>query len=187
MLARFARLATRHTRSVLVAALLFVVVAGAAGGGVADHLTSGGFEDPGTESVRAEKALADRFHTGIPNVVLVVTARDGDVDAPAVAAAGRDLAADLDAEPDVTDVVSYWSEGNAPPLRSDDGRRALVLARLTGDEEGWGTATASPPWSPGSRESAPTPPARSPSTSAASPTPSTWSATRSRRTWSRPR
>jgi RND superfamily putative drug exporter len=142
MLARFARLATRHTRSVLVAALLFVVVAGAAGGGVADHLTSGGFEDPGTESVRAEKALADRFHTGIPNVVLVVTARDGDVDAPAVAAAGRDLAADLDAEPDVTDVVSYWSEGNAPPLRSDDGRRALVLARLTGDEEGWGDRIA---------------------------------------------
>jgi RND superfamily putative drug exporter len=32
----------------------------------------------------------------------------------------------------VRDVVSYWSAGNAPPLRSTDGTRALVAARLDG-------------------------------------------------------
>ncbi len=135
MLTRFARLATTRTRAVLVAALLFVVVAGAVGGGVAKHLTSGGFEDPSTESARAEKALADRFHTGIPNVVLVVTARSSDVDSPAVADAGKALTAELAAKPHVTGVVSYWSEGGAPPLRSDDGRRALVIARITGTDD----------------------------------------------------
>jgi RND superfamily putative drug exporter len=136
MLTRFARLATHRTRGVLVAALLFVLVGGAFGGGVAENLTSGGFEDPATESARADEALADRFDTGIPNVILLVTAPDGaDVDAPDVAGAGRALTEQLAAEAGVTDVVSYWSEGGAPPLRNDDGTRALVIARIEGDDD----------------------------------------------------
>src|ERR671916_2738438 len=144
MLTRLARLATTRSRGVLIAALLFVVLAGAFGGGVAENLTSGGFEDPATESARADEALADRFDTGVPNVVLVVTATDdaaataedgAGVDVPAVAAAGQALTDDLAAEEGVTDVVSYWSEGNAPPLRNDDGARALVIARIEGDDD----------------------------------------------------
>ncbi len=134
MLTRVAHLATRHPWAVIASALVFLVVAGGIGGGVAENLTSGGFDDPSTESARADEALADRFDTGVPNVVLVVTAADGDVDSPDVAAAGADLASRLAAESGVTDVVSYWSENNAPPLRSDDGRRALVLARIEGED-----------------------------------------------------
>ena len=135
MLTRFARLATRRSRGVLIAAVLFVVLAGAFGGGVAENLTAGGFDDPSTESARAEDALAERFDTGVPNLVLLVTAPGGDVDAPDVAEAGRALTDELAAEDGVTDVVSYWSEGGAPPLRSDDGARALVIARITGDDD----------------------------------------------------
>ena len=89
MLTRFARLSTNHARAVVIAAVLLFAIAGAFGGGVADHLTSGGFDDPSSESERADDALADRFDTGVPNMLLLVTARDGDVDAPAVAAAGK--------------------------------------------------------------------------------------------------
>jgi len=136
MLTRFARLATRRPRAVLLAAVLFVLLAGGYGGGVAENLTTGGFEDPATESARAEEALAERFDTGVPNVVLLVSATgDADVDDAAVAAAGRALTDDLAAEAGVTDVVSYWSEGGAPPLRSDDGSRALVVARIEGDDD----------------------------------------------------
>jgi RND superfamily putative drug exporter len=136
MLTRFARLATRRSRGVLIAALLFVVLAGAFGGGVAENLTSGGFEDPATESARADAALADRFDTGVPNVVLLVTAPDGaDVDSPAVGAAGQALTDELAGEDGVADVVSYWSEGGAPPLRNDDGTRALVIARIEGNDD----------------------------------------------------
>ena len=135
MLTRIARLSTRRSWRVVVAASLFVLVAGAIGGGVAENLTSGGFEDPSTESARADEALAERFGTGIPNVILLVTAQDGDVDSPAAAAAGVAVTDELAAEAGVTDVVSYWSEGNAPPLRSDDGERALVLARIEGDDD----------------------------------------------------
>jgi putative drug exporter of the RND superfamily len=133
---RLARLATRRTRGVLIAAVVFVALAGAVGGGVAENLTSGGFEDPSTESARADQVLADRFDTGVPNLLLLVTAPDGaDVDSPAVDRAGRALTAELSAESGVTDVVSYWSEGGAPPLRNDDGSRALVVARIAGDDD----------------------------------------------------
>ena len=135
MLTRFARLSTNHARAVVIAAVVMFAIAGALGGGVADHLTSGGFDDPSSESERADDALAERFDTGVPNVLLLVTARDGDVDAPAVAAAGTALTAELAAEDGVDDVVSYWSEGNAPPLRNDDGSRALVVARVVGNDD----------------------------------------------------
>src|SRR5688500_2863444 len=136
MLTRFANVAVRRSRGVLVAALLFVVLAGAFGGGVAENLTSGGFEDPATESSRADEALAERFDTGVPNMVLLVTAPEGaDVDTTAVAEAGQALTAELAGEEGVTDVVSSWSEGAAPPLRNDDGTRALVLARIEGDDD----------------------------------------------------
>jgi RND superfamily putative drug exporter len=135
MLTRFARLSTNHARTVVIAAVVMFAIAGALGGGVADHLTSGGFDDPSSESERADDALAERFDTGVPNVLLLITARDGDVDAPEVAAAGTALTAELAAEDGVDDVVSYWSEGNAPPLRNDDGSRALVVARVVGNDD----------------------------------------------------
>src|SRR5918994_291977 len=135
MLTRLARLSTQHARAVVIAAVVLFAVAGALGRGVADHLTSGGFEDPSSESERADEALADRFDTGVPNLLLLVTAEGGDVDDPATAQAGQALADRLAGEEGVTDVVSYWSEGDAPPLRNDDGSRALVVARIEGNDD----------------------------------------------------
>jgi RND superfamily putative drug exporter len=135
MLTRFARLSTNHARAVVIAAVVMFALAGALGGGVADHLTSGGFDDPSSESERADDALAERFDTGVPNLLLLVTARNGDVDDPAVVVGGQALTDQLASEPGVADVVSYWSEGNAPPLRSDNGSRALVVARVEGTDD----------------------------------------------------
>ena len=72
------------------------------------------------------------FGAGAPNVVLLVTAGDGDVDAPEVAAVGQQLTDELAAYPKADDVVSYWSLGSPPPLRSEDGSAAMVVGRLAG-------------------------------------------------------
>ncbi len=141
MLGRLARFTVERRRLTLVAAVIVFLVSGALGGDVAAHLSTGGFEDPTSESFQADQALLDRFGVGVPNVVLLVTADDpgtGDqpaVNRPDVADAGSALTARLAAEPGVTDVASYWSLGQLPPLRNDDGTRALVLARLTGSED----------------------------------------------------
>ena len=135
MLERLARFLLRRRWAVLAATLVVVVAAGAFGGSAITRLNSGGFDDPDAESTRAAKVLADEFGTGDPNLVLLVTAKGGRVDDPAVAAAGEALTRRLAAEPDLAQVVSYWATG-APALKSTDGSQALVLGRITGDDEG---------------------------------------------------
>jgi RND superfamily putative drug exporter len=134
MLTRLGRLALRRRWAILVATLVAVALAGAFGGGAIGHLKSGGFDDPAAESVKAAATLRDTFGTGDPNLVLLVTAARGGVDDPAAARAGQDLTRRLAAEPDLAQVASYWSTG-APSLKSGDGRQALVLGRVTGDEQ----------------------------------------------------
>ncbi len=134
MLSRIARFSIRRRVLVVATAVVGFALAGALGGDVASRLSSGGFNDPAAESSRAEDLLAERFGTGAPNLVLLVTANGGSVDQPRVAAAGRALTARLAREADLDDVGSYWSLGSPPPLRSEDGRSALVVARITGTQ-----------------------------------------------------
>src|SRR3546814_20657633 len=74
MLTRIGRFVVRRRRPVLVVAAIVFAVAGAFGGTVAEHLTSGGFDDPSYESFKDDEALPDTFGTSTPNVVLIVTA-----------------------------------------------------------------------------------------------------------------
>jgi putative drug exporter of the RND superfamily len=134
MLERLARFLLRRRLLVLGASLAVVVAAGVFGGGAVAKLKSAGFDDPQAESSRAAVVLRDTFHAGDPNLVLLVTAEQGTVDGRAAAAEGRALTARLAAEPGLTQVGSYWTLGS-PALRSRDGRQALVLGRVGGDEQ----------------------------------------------------
>ena len=128
--ARVGAFAVRRRVPILVLAVLFVVVSAVLGGGVVSRLSSGGFDDPGSDSAKAAAALADRFDAGPSDVVLVVGSADGSsVDSPAVAAAATALATKLAQESGVRDVSSYWAT-KAPAMRSTDGTLALVTARL---------------------------------------------------------
>ena len=140
MLARIARFAVARRRFVLVASVVLFALGGALGGGVAEELSSGGFDDPGSESFRADQTLLDTFGTGVPNIVLLVTVPEAAgeapaVDAPAAQAAGLALTERLADTEHLTNVVSYWSIGNQPPLRSDGGDRALVIGRIAGTQD----------------------------------------------------
>jgi RND superfamily putative drug exporter len=135
-LSRLAHLATRRRRAVLLLALAFALVAAGIGAGVFPRLSSSGFTDPASASAKAVTLLDQRFGTGEPDLVLVVTARSGDVDGPAVAAAGKALTARLAGEADVVDATSYWSLGSPAALRSRDGTRALVVARTDRGDNG---------------------------------------------------
>src|SRR5262249_38292697 len=108
--------------------------AGTLGGGVASHLTSGGFDDPNSESSRARDTIKHDFGKQEPDLALLVTAKRGSVDAPEVGSAADALTSKVLAEPKVVRVVSYWSRGRPPPLRSTDGRQALVLVSVRGDD-----------------------------------------------------
>lgn len=135
MLECLARFVVRRRRAVLIATGLAFVAAGVFGAGVFGAVKAGGFEDPAAESSRASRLVEQRFGQGDPDLVLVVTANGGrSVDDPAVAAAGAALTDELAREAGVVQSVSYWSLGSPPPLRSSGGDRAIVLARLAGDD-----------------------------------------------------
>ncbi len=137
------KLVTRRRWWVLGLALAFLPVAGVLGGGVEKRLSSGGFTDPASESAQAADILDDHFTAGTPNLVLLVTARSGSVDEPAVGAAGLALTKRLAGEEHIINVISYWllPPGPTNPLRSNDGHQALVLGRVPGDEDAVRDAT----------------------------------------------
>jgi len=132
---RLGRLILRRRRLVLILAVAFLPVAGILGGNVKQHLSAGGFADPASQSTRAAHLLDARFGGGAPNLVVLVTARGGNVDDPAVEAAGLALEARIAKEPALRGVRSYWELQHAPPLRSKDGRQALILGLVPGDED----------------------------------------------------
>ena len=134
MFTRLGHLIVRRRRLVLALSGLFVVLAAVLGGSVFSRLDAGGFADPDAESTRATELVVEEFRSGQPNLVLLVDATDGDVDSPSTTAVGTEVLARLQADPAVVQAVSYWSFGNAPPLRSTDGDSALVLARIDGDD-----------------------------------------------------
>ena len=126
-------LAQRHgKRTVILAAILFVV-AGALGGGVASKLAPYGADDPATESVKATDRLeADGYRD--PSVIVLVqgisaTSRQG---RERIAGIERTLRADAD----VSTVTSYIETRN-PDFVSHDGRASYVAVSLkpTGDKQ----------------------------------------------------
>ncbi|MGI5171407.1 MMPL family transporter [Spirillospora sp. CA-253888] len=133
LLAAFARWSVRNRIAVLtavaVAALLLAVFAA----GLQDRLSNGGFLATGTQSAEADALLADRFTaTTAPDLVLRAAA-DRSVDTDQVAAAGGRLTRYLRDRPGVGRVQSYW-EGRPADMRAADGRSALLVVDLDGDE-----------------------------------------------------
>ncbi|HEY0697608.1 MAG TPA: MMPL family transporter, partial [Micromonospora sp.] len=118
---------------VLVVTVVFLALSGVFGGSLEQRLSVGGYTDPATESSKATAALAEKFNTGAPNLILLV-ADDRGVDDPTVVAAGTKLTERLAAEPGVADVASYWTT-RAPSMKADDGKQAVVVSRLTGDDD----------------------------------------------------
>ncbi|MFJ9582084.1 MMPL family transporter [Streptomyces sp. NPDC101191] len=131
------RFVTARPRLSLLVALVLTALAVLAGGGVADRMGSGGWEDPDAESTYAIEVLEREFPASQPNLLLLVDAGDAGVDSPAVAAEARRLAERLDAQPGVDGVGSYWATGS-PALRSKDGHEALIAARIDGEEKAAG-------------------------------------------------
>ncbi|MCA1274592.1 MMPL family transporter [Streptomyces rubiginosohelvolus] len=131
------RFVTARPRLALLAALVITALAVFAGSGVADRMGSGGWQAPDAESTYATEVLAREFPASQPNLLLLVDSGSAGVDDPAVAAEAARLAERLKAEPGISGVGSYW-ETASPALRSEDGREAIIAARIGGDEKAAG-------------------------------------------------
>ena len=135
MFTRLGHFTVGRRRLILVLTALFLVVAAGLGSGVFDALKGGGFDDPNSESTKAKDLLDERFSQGNPNVVLLFSPADGDVDSSAAEVAGVALTERLASTEGVAEAESYWTLGKVAPLRSTDGDKALVFGFIRGDED----------------------------------------------------
>ncbi|MFD3577310.1 MMPL family transporter [Streptomyces sp. NPDC058644] len=132
MFERIAELAIRRARLILVVAVVALALMGALGAGAFSKLLGGGYDNPASQSTRAGEVIDEKFG-GETNLVLLVRAHEGRVDTPDARQSGKALVADLKKEQHLRNVISYWDTAS-PDLRSKDGREAMVLAHVRGDD-----------------------------------------------------
>ena len=127
------RLMYRRRRWVLALAVAFLGVAGVWGTGVFGKLSSGGFADPASDSVRASQLAADRLGRDDADVIMLYRSVDRTVDDPAYRQA---VTATLGALPRsaVDRVTTYW-DSHAAQLVSADRKQTYAVLRLVGAED----------------------------------------------------
>ncbi|WP_433544550.1 MMPL family transporter (plasmid) [Streptomyces sp. CA-294286] len=123
----------RHRWAIVLATAFFFSGAGWFGSSAHEYLSAGGEAPSSAESLQAKRFLERDFGAAVPNMVLVGRA-SASVDTPAAAASAQKVASVLRADPSVEWVRSYWST-RSPSLRSRDGRSAMFLVRIRGQDE----------------------------------------------------
>jgi len=129
-----ARLADSRGKLVAGLAILFFLVAGAIGGGVADKLDPYGADDPSTETAKAAKQLQKAGHRDTGVVVLLEGASP---DSSAGARRAARVEADLAADPDVASVTGYAKTRQRDFVSRDGDSQYLAVALKPTDDKRW--------------------------------------------------
>src|SRR5919199_1353666 len=135
MLERIANLTWRRPKLVLALVAAFVVVAGALGRGVQDHLRPAGFTDSASESERATALLRQELgYDANPGIVLLVRRRGGgrlDIGSRAVRREVDRISHALARAKHIGRVVNPLEGGRAGRgLIARDGRSLVLLGHL---------------------------------------------------------
>ena len=133
LLAPVANFAYRQRRALLVVFFLLFLGAGLYGRGTAKELVGGGFEDPGSESSRADRKLDDRFGLGTPDLVVAYSHATLAVADPEFERLLAPALARMRAVPGVARVATPYGP-NPDALVSNDGRAVVVTIRLAGKQ-----------------------------------------------------
>ncbi len=133
MFTLLARAMYRWRRVVLILAAGFLVFAGVWGIGAFGALASGGFEDPESESFRANAALESALGRSGADVVVVYAHDTETVDSPAFERSVVDTLAALPSS-EVESVDGFWSTGSEGFV-SEDRRSTYAVLQLSGEDE----------------------------------------------------
>ncbi|MFA7323366.1 MAG: MMPL family transporter [Candidatus Nanopelagicales bacterium] len=136
-LGRYGSLVVRRRWWFLGSYLVALACAGVIGMSLFGSLQSGGYEAPASEAVQADRAIASEFGVQSPMAVLAVQTPNG-VDAHDAKTAAVKLVTQVSSIEGVQEVISYWTSGGAPQLRSADSRtgQIIVVAKDGADFEG---------------------------------------------------
>ena len=120
----------RWRRWVLALAGVFVAVAMLWGTGVFGALADGGFDDPASDSVRADKLIADTTDGPRADVVAIYRNPTGSVDDPAFRSSVESVLAGLPRD-EVVSTATYW-QTHSPAMVSTDRQATYAVLELAG-------------------------------------------------------
>ena len=129
MFEKLGHLIVKRRKRTLALFFLAIITLGGVGSMVFSRLDSGGYSDPKSESAKVWTYLTDTFKVKDPAVVLVVKSKTS-VDDPAVIETALELESKVRAESSAEKVMSYWTAGKLPMLRSTDGKSAYIFVYL---------------------------------------------------------
>ncbi|MDH6125228.1 MMPL family transporter [Kitasatospora sp. GP82] len=135
MIASIGRFSAAHRRWVVIGAVLFTLLAGGWGTTVFGAITGGaGFDDPHSQSTKADTVLAGPLGRQADDVVVLYRSADRPVTDPAVAGP---IQAAVAAVPrtDLDRVDTYWSTGNNPEFLSKDGHSTYVALQFKSSDD----------------------------------------------------
>ena len=122
-----ARLAQERGKLVAALAIVFFLVAGALGSGVADKLDPYGADDPETETVEAAERLERAGHR---QVSLVVLLQDSPADTPSTDRLAGRISARLSRDPDVAQVAGYGANSRQLDFVALDAKSVYMAVSL---------------------------------------------------------
>ncbi len=131
----------RRRKAVLAFFFLILIVAGASSALLIPRLSSGGYNDPASQSAKADAYLTTTFHVKDPALVLVVDSRTS-VTEPTTVTDAAVLEKAISSEAGVNKVLSYWSAGGAPALKSIDGKAGFLFVYTANNDPGGSTDLA---------------------------------------------
>ncbi|MGL4306522.1 MAG: MMPL family transporter [Mycobacteriaceae bacterium] len=131
---RWSLLITQYRWAVLLSGIAAMLLSGAWGLSVMNHLGSGGFSDPSSESIHVDQVLKEKFGKQSPDIVVVFTrpeSRTLESMGDTIGASLNGIDSSLLAQP----IITYWNTPlGSSYLRSKDGNKALALIYVAGDE-----------------------------------------------------
>lgn len=127
MFEKLGHLVVKRRRGVFVLFILGILLAGGLGSQAFARFDSGGYNDPASDSAKVQTYLKETFDVRTPSLVVAVHAKGGSVDDQGVIDSARILESSIRGEENTDKVISYWSSGNAPYLKSKDGQSGLMF------------------------------------------------------------
>lgn len=131
MFSALANFLNKHSAKVLIAAVVFIVLAGWYGMGVFPKLSKGDLSDRNSESTQVINRMQSDFSKGVAQIVVLFRAHDGKTaDSPQFKAEVQRLLGAI--KDDATSITSYYSTGS-PQLVSHDHKSTYAAVVLPGN------------------------------------------------------
>ena len=127
MFEKLGNFVARRRKGVFILFILGILVSGGLGSQAFSRFDSGGYSDPASDSAKVAEYLRETFDVPNPSLVLAVQSKSGSVDDLAVVADAQALESQIRNEPNTDKVISYWSSGASPYLKSKDESSGLMF------------------------------------------------------------